>query len=99
MAGETTSADNLPDLERIQRTVTGIRGLEFKKSVPAVRQSREDLAAFVDEWMEEVLPADRVETVSGRNPACLACASGLYLGRIAMASIREQQSPALFNHY
>jgi hypothetical protein len=63
VAGETTSADDLPDLEQIQRTLTGIRGLEFKKPVPALRQSREDVATFVDEWIEEVLPADRVQQI------------------------------------
>ena len=63
VAGETTSADDLPDLEQIQRTLTDIRGLEFKKPVPALRQSRQDVAGMVDEWIEEVLPADRVEQI------------------------------------
>ena len=63
VAGATTSADDLPDLEQIQRTLTDIRGLEFKKPVAALRQSRQDVAGMVDEWIEEVLPTDRVEQI------------------------------------
>lgn len=53
---EELMAKTLARAKEIQAVVAGLRGLEFKKEVPAERQSRDEFASYVRESLAKELP-------------------------------------------
>ena len=51
--------DELPDLEPIMDGVAKIRGLEFKQSVTAEKQSLEDFKEYLIRDLEQAFPEDQ----------------------------------------